>query len=79
MLCMELNNDMIGIITVVTALYALSVVIVLFSGGVPTKWRTWTTVHAVAWLLPIALLAVAAVVAYPWIAILFLIIAATSR
>lgn len=76
---MQISNDIVDIITVVSAFYALSIVIVLFSGGVPTKWRTWTTVHAVAWLLPVALLAVAAVIAYPWIAVLFLIIAATSR
>ena len=65
-------------ITLILTCYALSFVIVIMSDAVPTKWRTWTTVHCVALAVPIAVLATSVLVAIPGLMILGLVIAATS-
>ena len=65
--------------TLILTCYALSFVIVIMSDSVPTKWRTWTTVHCVALAVPIATLATSILVAIPGLMILGLVIAATSR
>ena len=59
--------------------YILSIIIVLFSGGVPTKWQTWPMVHLVALSFPILAVASSVLVAIPGLMVLGLVVAATTR
>lgn len=65
-------------IATVVGCYALSIVIVLFSGGVPSKWRTWPVVHMTALAIPIAVLTQSVLIAIPGLIVLGIIIGATS-
>ena len=66
-------------LTLIFACYMLSIAIVLFSGGVPTAWRTWPVIHGIAWAVPIMVLSASVFIAIPGLLFLVLIIAATSR
>ena len=66
-------------VTLIFSCYLLSIAIVLFSGGVPSKWQTWPVIHGVAWSVPIMVLSASVFIAIPGLFFLVLIIAATSR
>jgi hypothetical protein len=66
-------------ITLIVACYILSIAIVLFSGAVPTAWRTWPVIHGVAWSVPLMVLTASVFIAIPGLLLLVIIIAATSR
>lgn len=74
-----MSEELIGFICGVAGLYLLAITIVIFSGGVRTHWQTWPVIHAVAWGLPIFFTAASVMAAVPGLAILAIIIAATSR
>lgn len=66
-------------VTLIFACYMLSIAIVLFSGGVPTKWRTWPVIHGVAWSVPIMVLSASVFIAVPSLMVLLIVVAATHR
>ena len=66
-------------IVLIFSCYILSIVIVLFSGGVPTKWRTWAVIHGVALSVPLMVLTASVFIAIPGLMVMLIIIAATSR
>lgn len=74
-----MSEQIADIIIVIAGLYILAIVIVLFSGGVPTAYRGWQTIHLIALGIPIFFIGVALVVAYPALIILAIIIAASAR
>lgn len=74
-----MNEELINFICGVVGLYLLAITIVIFSGGVPARWQIWPVIHAVAWGLPIFFTATSILAAIPGLAILMIIIAATSR
>jgi hypothetical protein len=65
--------------TLIFSCYMLSIAIVLFSGGVPTKWRTWPVIHGIALSVPIMVLSASVFIAIPGLMIMLIVIAATSR
>ena len=73
------NITLAELLALLTACYALAVAVVLFSGAVPTKWRTWPVIHGVAWAVPVIVLAFSFLAASISLVILLIIIAATSR
>lgn len=66
-------------IVVVAGCYILAIIVVLLSGGVPTAWRTWTTIHIIALGIPMFFFLLSISIAFPGILLLILIIAAVSR
>ena len=74
-----MSEEAISFICGVAGLYLLAITIVILSGGVRTHWQTWPVIHAVAWGLPIFFTAASVMAAVPGLAILAIIIAATSR
>ncbi|QQD21247.1 hypothetical protein GJQ54_05410 [Oceanospirillaceae bacterium ASx5O] len=75
-----MSEEAINFICGVAGLYALAITVVIFSGGVPTRWQTWPVVHAVALIgIPGFFAVLALMIAFPGLIILAIIIAATSR
>ncbi len=74
-----MENSPENIIALIFGCYMIAITIVLFSGAVPTKWRTWPVIHGVAWAVPVMVLAGSLLIAIPGLMVLLIIVAATSR